>query len=254
MPTAKHDASVQALVAKLNEKTVVVPEVAARHGGPAERAVAQRHIQRQLAQPEEPAQATPPPVEEPAEPEAPGETEAAPETEQPAPKAAAKNGVSDRLRKSLEIERRALATKQRVEQERRRSDLQRREDEIRQRELVEREGRLRSIEKRIDESRGMLEREIRMLQGNPQEFMRRHGMDAAAITEFMKVGPEARRAELLETRVGQQLDQIQQSMLKRVETLERQLIQEREEAASRSFVEHVGSDVDRFEALNTIYS
>jgi hypothetical protein len=241
MATDNHVAHVQQLTAKLA-------------GGPGfniaevQGASTPREPAGPVATPEVVDEATPPPVDETVEtPEEPEAVAApAPRTERNA----------DRLRRSVEIEKRAQAVKAKAAADARASREQvDRADRLR-READARARHARELEKNVRTTQSQVQGEIDLLKTNPLAFAAKYGVTGKEIADYIKSGadPHSRRMDLESSRVAQALERIEQNANKRIDALEQRLVGDRVAAAEETLLAQVTADQDRFEALNTIYS
>ncbi|HEY1695141.1 MAG TPA: hypothetical protein VGG39_23395 [Polyangiaceae bacterium] len=187
------------------------------------------------------------------------ETESAierPDATVAAPPDTSEGRASTRLRRSVELERRAEANKKRAREEANRAKQQKAEADARVRTADRRAKALEGHERKLLDLQAKLEAEAEQLKVSPFEFAARHGMGAKEIAEFARAGadPNQRRMDLIEKKFNDRLAEVERSYEKKIGRVAAQITEERVEAAHQHFIEHVASDADRFEALNTIYS
>lgn len=184
---------------------------------------------------------------------------AAAETEEPAEaieKPAAKPRIGDRLRKSVEIERRAEAVRAKARADVQASKEQRARDERRGKEADQRVRQATQVSRQVQEAQRELQRTRDLLKTNPLEFARQNGLTGKDLADFVRTNadPNARRADLIESRVAAAIQNVERKAEERISKLEAQIVGERETTAQEALLEHVSGDQDRFEALNAIYS
>ena len=169
---------------------------------------------------------------------------------------AAPGRVSERLKKSVEIERRAQAVRDKAAGDMQRSKEQQTRSDRRVKEADQRVKQAQHIGRQVASAQQKLEQESELLQTNPFEWARQRGLTGAQLADFARGDrdPHAARSNLIEQKVARALEQIKKESNERIERLENQLAGQSESEAQEALLEHVSSDGDRFEALNAIYS